>query len=47
VVEKGKSDSSKTHMSGDEDPTRSEIKATEPLVVRGVTKKSTSCRAGR
>ena len=34
-------------MSGDEDPARGEVKAAVPLVVRGVTKKHTPCRAGR
>ena len=34
-------------MSGDEDPTRGEVKAAVPLVVGGVTKKHTPCRAGR
>ena len=33
-------------MSGDKDPARSEVKASVPLVVRGVTKKHTS-RTGR
>jgi hypothetical protein len=32
-------------MSGDEDPTRGEIIATVPLMVRGVTKEHTTCRA--
>ena len=34
-------------MSGDEDPARGEVKASVPLVVRGVTKKHTTRRAGR
>jgi hypothetical protein len=34
-------------MTGDEDPTRSKIKATVPLVVRGVTEKHTTSRSGR
>jgi hypothetical protein len=34
-------------MSRDEDPVRSEVEATVPLVVRGVTKKHATCRTGR
>ena len=33
-------------MSGDKDPARGEVKASVPLVVRGVTKKHTTSRAG-
>jgi hypothetical protein len=33
-------------MSGDEDPVRGEVKASVPLVVRGVNKKHTTSRAG-
>jgi hypothetical protein len=34
-------------MSGDEDPARGKIKATVPIVVRGVTEEHATCRAGR
>ena len=33
-------------MSGDKDPARGEVKASVPLVVRGVTKKHTTSRVG-
>ena len=46
-MESGKIDSSKHNMSGDKDPERGEVKAAVPLVVRGVTKKHTTSRAGR
>jgi hypothetical protein len=35
----------KHNMSGDKNPTRGEITATVPLMVRGVTKEHTTCRA--
>jgi hypothetical protein len=35
------------HMSGDEDTARGEVKATVPLVVKGVTEKHTMSGAGR
>ena len=34
-------------MSGDQDAARGEVKASVPLVVRGVTKEHTTSRAGR
>ena len=34
-------------MSGDQDAARGEVKASVPLVVRGVTKEHTPSRAGR
>ena len=34
-------------MSGDQDATRGEVKASVPLVARGVTKKHTTSQAGR
>ena len=37
----------KHDVSGDQDATRGEVKASVPLVVRGVTKKHTTSRAGR
>ena len=45
-MESGKTDSSKHNVSGDKDPERGEVKAAVPLVVRGVTKKHTTSRAG-
>ena len=37
----------KHNVSGDKDPARGEVKASLTLVVRGVTKKHTTSRAGR
>jgi hypothetical protein len=35
----------KHNMLGDKNPTRGEVKATVPLMVRGVTEEHTTCRA--
>ena len=37
----------KDDVSGDQDAARGEVKASVPLVVRGVTKEHTTSRAGR